>query len=52
MSMRVNEDCIGCPHCSYDHFDDYGCYDPDYYCDLQECPYEYEVLEIKQGGSE
>lgn len=37
--MRVDSSCEGCEHCWYEMFDDYGCYDPDYYCDLNECIY-------------
>lgn len=45
--MKVGTSCIGCDHCDYEIFDDYGCYDPGYYCDLKECPYEEEDLNRK-----
>ena len=40
--MKVGKSCAGCDHCEYSIFDDYGCYDPGYYCDLDECPDDYE----------
>ena len=43
-SMKVGSSCKGCDHCEYEIVDDYGCYDPGYYCNLKECPYEEEDL--------
>ena len=35
--MKVGKSCNGCDHCEYSIYDDYGCYDPGYYCDLDYC---------------
>lgn len=42
--MRVSGKCLHCIHCYEDEFDDYGEYEPGYYCDAAECPYEKEVV--------
>lgn len=35
--MRVDKSCEGCDYCEYNILDDYGCYDPGYYCMLDHC---------------
>lgn len=36
-SVKVGSSCMGCSHCEYGIYDDYGCYEPGYYCDLDYC---------------
>lgn len=48
--MKVGSSCKGCDHCEYEILDDYGCYDPGYYCDLKECPYEEEDPNDEEYG--
>ena len=45
--MKVGSSCKGCDHCEYEILDDYGCYDPGYYCDLKECPYNEEENPVR-----
>ena len=35
--MKVGKSCEGCEYCDYEILDDYGCYDPGYYCIFDEC---------------
>lgn len=43
--MKVSKICAGCDHCEYSIYDDYGCYDPGYYCDLNDCADDYNMMD-------
>ena len=36
--MKVHGECLDCPYCYEDDYNDYGEYDPGYYCDVVGCP--------------
>lgn len=40
--MKVTSECEGCRHCYWDEFDDSGCYNPGYYCEIDGCEEEEE----------
>lgn len=37
MGMKVGKSCAGCDYCDYEIYDDYGCYEPGYYCFWDHC---------------